>query len=165
MLAVCRHYLPDEQLDEAAVLKKATIVTLAKEAGPDVHGFLEDTTLSVHTSTGRQQAYGIHLLTFHAAKGLEFPVVFIAGAENGITPSGRQHADMEEERRLFYVAVTRAKEELHITHAATRNIYGKEQQQEISPFVNDMDAALRETVKPAAGKEKNKTGEDQLSLF
>lgn len=163
--AICRQYLPDGFLKEEQLLKKATIITLAKEAQADVHQFLEDTTLSVHTTTGQQQAYGVHLLTFHAAKGLEFPVVFIAGAEKGITPSGRQDTDMEEERRLFYVALTRAKEELHITHAATRILYGKEQQQEISPFVNDISDELREAVKAAAKKEKSKTGEDQLSLF
>jgi superfamily I DNA/RNA helicase len=164
--AMFRQYLPDQQLTEEQLLKKDTILTLAAASQADVHQFLEDTTLNIHTGAAVQQAYGIHLLTFHAAKGLEFPLVFIAGAEDGITPSGRKDTDPEEERRLFYVGITRAKEELHITHTAKRILYGKEQQQEISPFVKDIPAALCELVKPGnRQKEKNKTDQDQLSLF
>jgi len=62
----------------------------------------------------------VSLLTFHASKGLEFPVVFIAGAEEGIIPVLRKDIDIEEERRLFYVALTRAKDRLYITHARQR---------------------------------------------
>jgi uncharacterized protein (TIGR00375 family) len=157
-------YLPDHQLTDEQLVKKETILTLAKEA-TDIRSFLEEHTLTAYTDTGRGQAYGIHLLTFHAAKGLEFPVVFIAGSEEGITPSDRKDADLEEERRLFYVGLTRAKDELHITHAATRFIYGKEQKQQVSRFVNELPAELIEMVKPATRvKPKNKT-EDQLSLF
>lgn len=157
-------YLPDHQLTDEQLIKKETILTLAKEA-TDIRSFLEDHTLTAYTDTGREQAYGIHLLTFHAAKGLEFPVVFIAGAEEGITPSGRKDTDPEEERRLFYVGLTRAKDELHITHSATRMIYGKEQQQEVSRFAGEIPSELIEIVKTANKLKSKSKSEDQLSLF
>src|SRR5690606_7247250 len=164
--AMCRQYLPVQQLTEEQLLKKDTILTLAKEAQADMHRFLEDTTLSVHGAAAGQPAYGIRLLTFHAAKGLEFPLVFIAGAENGITPSGRSDPDPEEARSRLDVALTRAKEALHITAAAKRVLYGKEQAQELSPFVEDIPGALREWVK-IAGRQPAKSQEDegQLLLF
>lgn len=161
---ILSRYLPDGKLTDEQLLKKETILTLAGEAGKDVQRFLEDTTLNMYTGTGRQQAYGIHLLTFHAAKGLEFPVVFIAGAEEGIIPSGR--SDGEEERRLFYVGLTRAKDELYITYSNMRKIYGKESQQRPSEFVNEIPAVLMEEIKQVGrSREKTRDGESQLSLF
>lgn len=76
----------------------------------------------------------VPILTIHASKGLEFPVVFIAGAEEGIIPF--RDADIEEERRLFYVAMTRAKEELIITHARQRFLHGTVQTRRASPFLS-----------------------------
>ncbi len=162
--AIFDRYLPDHQLTDEQLLKKETILTLGKEA-TDVRGFLEDNSLNAYTDTGRDQTYGIRLLTFHAAKGLEFPVVFIAGAEEGITPSGRKDTDPEEERRLFYVAMTRAKDELNITWSAKRVIYGKEEKQTISRFVNEIPAEMIEVVKPVNKAKPNNKNEDQLSLF
>lgn len=85
----------------------------------------------------------VPILTIHASKGLEFPVVFIAGAEEGIIPF--RDADMEEERRLFYVAMTRAKEELIITHARQRFLHGTVQTQKASPFLS-FEAEVKEEV-------------------
>ena len=68
------------------------------------------------------------LMTMHAAKGLEFPVVFITGCEENLIPfkqRNSEQADIEEERRLFYVAMTRAKDRLYLTRAKKRRIYGK----------------------------------------
>lgn len=157
-------YLPEHQLTDEQLVKKETILTLAKEA-TDIRSFLEEHTLTTYTDIGREQAYGVHLLTFHASKGLEFPVVFIAGAEEGITPSGRKDTDLEEERRLFYVGLTRAKDELHITNSTIRTIYGKDQQQKISGFVEEIPTELIEVVKLAGKKEKSKSEENQLFLF
>ncbi len=163
---IFNRYLPDACLTEEQLLKKDVILTLAEEAGSDVRKFLKDTTLNNYTDTGRQHAHGIHLLTFHAAKGLEFPVVFIAGAEEGITPSGRKDADEEEERRLFYVAMTRARDELYITHSAKRFQYGKEKVYERSRFVKEFSSELIELVRPVEPKRKKISGnEDQLSIF
>jgi uncharacterized protein (TIGR00375 family) len=80
----------------------------------------------------------VTLLTMHAAKGLEFPVVFISGCENGFVPFhgfGGTPADTDEERRLFYVAMTRAKERLFLSYAHKRVIYGKTVTRKLSPFV------------------------------
>jgi DNA helicase-2/ATP-dependent DNA helicase PcrA len=82
----------------------------------------------------------VALTTMHAAKGLEFPVVFIAGCEDEYIPfrSATRMPDMEEERRLFYVALTRAKKHLFLTKADSRRVNGKKQHRKLSPFVNEI---------------------------
>ena len=70
------------------------------------------------------------MMTLHSAKGLEYPVVFVIGMEDGIFPHMRSIGDpeeLEEERRLAYVGITRAEQRLHVTHAASRNLYGSNQ--------------------------------------
>ncbi len=82
------------------------------------------------------------LSTLHAAKGLEFPVVFIIGADEGLLPLHNAHgetADIEEERRLFYVGITRARRQLIITTAAYRSLYGETVKCRKSPFISEMD--------------------------
>jgi DNA helicase-2/ATP-dependent DNA helicase PcrA len=79
-------------------------------------------------------------MTMHAAKGLEFPLVFIAGLEEGIFPHSRardSQSDLEEERRLLYVAITRAEKYLYLTHAIRRRVYGEEAPAEPSRFLNE----------------------------
>lgn len=91
----------------------------------------------------------INLMTLHAAKGLEFDVVIIIGLEEGILPTSRalsSREDLEEERRLLYVGITRAKEFLLISHALTRNNFGTIQQQSTSRFINELPKNLFETV-------------------
>ncbi len=83
----------------------------------------------------------VTLMTVHAAKGLEFPVVFIVGLEDGIFPHARSINDpleLEEERRLAYVAITRAEKTLYVTHSTRRRIYGEEMAAEPSQFLNEM---------------------------
>jgi DNA helicase-2/ATP-dependent DNA helicase PcrA len=80
-------------------------------------------------------------MTMHSAKGLEFPVVFIVGMEDGLFPHSRAAADpseLEEERRLCYVAITRAERFLYLTHAMRRRVYGEEMASEPSQFLNEM---------------------------
>jgi DNA helicase II / ATP-dependent DNA helicase PcrA len=104
-------------------------------------------------------------MTMHAAKGLEFPVVFVCGCENGYIPlqrSGGAQADIDEERRLFYVAMTRAKERLVFTYAARRRIYGNNETRRISPFVEYMDPKLTE-IQGVWGQKKK--SQSQLELF
>ncbi len=83
----------------------------------------------------------VSLMTVHSAKGLEFPVVFIAGMEDKLFPSAfaMSRREMEEERRLFYVAITRAEEECYITYARTRFRNGSVAVSTVSPFINDID--------------------------
>ncbi|MGH9898217.1 MAG: 3'-5' exonuclease, partial [Pyrinomonadaceae bacterium] len=83
----------------------------------------------------------VTLLTMHSAKGLEFPLVFIVGMEDGLFPHARSandNAEMEEERRLCYVAMTRAQKYLYVTHAMRRRVYGKEVASEPSQFLNEL---------------------------
>ncbi|HQU07750.1 MAG: hypothetical protein B7X04_02640 [Parcubacteria group bacterium 21-54-25] len=90
-------------------------------------------------------ARGVTLMTVHAAKGLEFDTVFVTGMEEGLFPhegmGDDENRDEEEERRLFYVAVTRAKRQLVLTFARVRRIYGADYLQEPSSFLHDIDAA------------------------
>jgi uncharacterized protein (TIGR00375 family) len=107
--------------------------------------FLSDMALETDTDTYNKKARTITLMTMHAAKGLEFPVVFIAGCEDGLVPFCRSEdeaGDVGEERRLFYVAITRAKEELFFTWAKTRSRFGKRKKQDLSPFIRFVEGRL-----------------------
>ena len=89
----------------------------------------------------------VTLMTAHSAKGLEFPLVFIVGLEDGLFPHSRSATDpaeMEEERRLCYVAITRAERFLYVTHAMKRRVYGEELPSEPSQFLNEMPLELME---------------------
>ena len=89
----------------------------------------------------------VTLMTVHSAKGLEFPLVFIVGLEDGLFPHSRSatdRAELEEERRLAYVAMTRAERYLYVTHAMKRRVYGEELASEPSPFLNEMPTEMLE---------------------
>ena len=103
-------------------------------------GFLEEIALVSDVDKYDESADAVVLMTIHAAKGLEFPVVFLAGMEDGIFPSQQNLGEaeqMSEERRLMYVAVTRAKEMLYITHTKSRLMYGRTGCNPLSLFVRD----------------------------
>lgn len=105
----------------------------------DLASFLEEVALISGADVANDDD-AVTLMTLHAAKGLEFPVVFMVGMEEGIFPSGRDEFDesaMEEARRLCYVGMTRAKEELYMTYAQTRMLYGTTQYNPPSPFLAD----------------------------
>ena len=107
---------------------------------PTAPGFLEEISLVADVDKYDETADAVVLMTVHAAKGLEFPVVFLAGMEDGIFPSQQnigEEAEMSEERRLAYVAITRAKEQLYITHARGRMMYGKTTYNQLSRFIKD----------------------------
>src|SRR5258708_22563879 len=91
-------------------------------------------------------------MSMHAAKGLEFPVVFIAGMEDGLFPHSRSVEDkdeLEEERRLFYVGMTRAERRLFLTSAAPRRVFGEDQATEPSRFIDEVPAELVDRIAPA----------------
>ena len=103
-------------------------------------GFLEEISLVSDVDKYDENADSVVLMTIHAAKGLEFPVVFLAGMEDGVFPSQQNKEDkeeMSEERRLAYVAITRAKEKLYVTYARNRLMYGRTNFGALSPFVKD----------------------------
>jgi len=124
------------------------------------------TPLQTDTDVYASGVEKVALMTIHAAKGLEFPVVFIAGCENNYLPlrkNQERKTDVDEERRLFYVAMTRAKERLYITYAGKRKIYGKTNNRELSPFITEIDAGLIEHRKLTRMPKKKK--QIQLKLF
>jgi len=123
----------------------AQIIRKARTYHHRTTAFLSDLALETDTDTYDKKARTITLLTMHATKGLEFPVVFIAGCEDGLIPFRRSEdetGDTGEERRLFYVAVTRAKKELFFTWAKTRSLFGKRKKQEMSPFIRSFEGRL-----------------------
>ncbi|WP_176960961.1 DNA helicase PcrA [Lentibacillus cibarius] len=94
----------------------------------------------------------VTMMTLHAAKGLEFPVVFLVGMEENVFPHSRSMMDneeMEEERRLAYVGITRAEQELHLTHAKMRTLYGKTNMNPISRFINEIPEDLVDGIEEA----------------
>jgi len=103
--------------------------------------FLEEVALMSSADTGSDGAK-VTLMTLHAAKGLEFPVVFMVGMEEGLIPHARVYeagqAELEEERRLAYVGMTRAREELHLTYAQSRLQFGQRGYNPVSRFITDM---------------------------
>lgn len=129
------------------------LITVAKEY--DVLGldsFLEEVALLSGMDTLDEHADAVTLMTLHAAKGLEFPVVFMAGMEESIFPHSRALFDageMEEERRLCYVGMTRAREELFLYHANSRMIYGTSQHNPPSRFISDIDPNSETTTEPS----------------
>ena len=117
--------------------------------GEGVMKFLEDAALRSDQDALKDSPEGVRLLTVHASKGLEFRVVFIVGLEEGLFPHERsaraaKTEDREEERRLFYVALTRAKERLFLTHAQTRMIFGSRNVALPSQFIFDIPNELIE---------------------
>ncbi len=111
---------------------------------------------------GPQGPEAVALMTLHAAKGLEFPVVFICGVEDGLIPFRERDADLAEERRLFYVGMTRAEEELVLLRACSRQRYGERVQCALSPFVEEIPARLLVREDVAMPRRR---GAEQLSLF
>ena len=113
---------------------------------PTLIGFLEENALVSEVDKYDEDADAAVMMTVHSAKGLEFPVVFLPGMEDGLFP-GMQNImgsaeDMEEERRLAYVAITRAKEKLYILRTKTRMLYGRTSANPVSRFVEEIPAEL-----------------------
>jgi DNA helicase-2/ATP-dependent DNA helicase PcrA len=109
--------------------------------------YLENVALITDVDNWDTRANAVSLLTLHSAKGLEFPVVFITGLEEGLFPLSRQMStdeDLEEERRLFYVGATRAKEKLYLSSALNRRKFGENTSGTISRFLNEIDKTLLE---------------------
>ena len=116
----------------------------------DVYGkFLEEIALASDVDNVDQSQPAVHLMTLHSAKGLEFPTVFIVGLEEGILPHSRSqlsYAEMEEERRLMYVGLTRAKEKIYLLFTRQRTIFGSTQINPPSRFLEDIPEHLVDSV-------------------
>ena len=116
-----------------------------EEAENTLADFLEGITLSSDLDGMEDSEESVTLMTLHSAKGLEFPVVFLVGMEEGIFPGNKcigEPKELEEERRLFYVGITRAKQFLYLTCAKKRTIFGSTSYNAISRFVNEIPSEL-----------------------
>ena len=129
--------------------------------------FLTAVALQSETDRYDERVDRVALMSLHAAKGLEFPVVFIVGCEEGLLPylPPNRTADPAEERRLFYVGMTRARQRLILTHAARRLLFGQSMENRLSGFVTDIETALRELRQAPRRPPRPKTDDLQLPLF
>jgi len=109
----------------------------------------------------------VSLMTLHSAKGLEYPVVFVTGCEQGLIPfarDGKTYDNLEEERRLFYVGMTRAMDILCLTYAQKRRIYGVSQKRQRSFFIDDIEKKLAQ-YETSVMRVRETKREIQLDLF
>lgn len=131
---------------------KTNILGYINETGDStLHGFLDEVALYTDIDKMDDSADCVVMMTIHSAKGLEFPVVFIVGAEEGIFPGIRaigEHEEMEEERRLCYVAITRAMQRLYITCARQRMIFGRTSSNKPSRFIEEIPEEHIEIILP-----------------
>ena len=135
--------------------------------GDDYRAFFTFVALGSGVDTFQMKVENVTLMTLHAAKGLEFECVFIVGCENGLLPYSvleNHQSDIEEERRLLYVGMTRAKHFLYLTHARKRFLMGREMHLERSPFLNRIQEELIDLAKSEYRKPARKR-KDQLDLF
>lgn len=141
---------PESAEDRAAnVQELASNLRRFEEENPEgtLSDFLEEVSLITNIDNYDNNADSVVLMTVHSAKGLEFPVVFLPGMEENIFPgmaSVYVPSEVEEERRLAYVAITRAKEELYIFHAESRMIFGMTNRNRVSRFVEEIPETLIE---------------------
>jgi DNA helicase-2/ATP-dependent DNA helicase PcrA len=144
LAAAYQHRPPQEAITE--IINELTLLTSADAFDP--------------------RADAVALMTLHMAKGLEFRLVFIAGCEDGLLPFTlvRDETDIEEERRLFYVGMTRAKDELFLLHARSRFLYGQRRTPAPSPFLGEIPAQFSRTETVQERQKRAKRGK-QTSLF
>ncbi|HEV8648389.1 MAG TPA: UvrD-helicase domain-containing protein [Actinomycetes bacterium] len=159
---------PDAEADVRTAMDLLT--PLAERCGEDLGRFLADLALGAEVDALDPRADRVSLLTLHAAKGLEFPVVFLTGCEDGLLPLrwGRTgDLDLGEERRLFFVGMTRARSHLYLTRASRRTRHGTIREATPSPFLSDITETLLERVHAAARSPRRPAtpAGDQLQLL
>ena len=126
-----------------------------------LEGYLEDIALISDIDNYNESADQVVLMTIHSAKGLEFPYVFLIGMEEGVFPSEmskNSEADLEEERRLAYVGITRAKKELYISNSVTRMLYGRTQRNEPSRFLREIEPEYLEETRSPVLEQRSRLG-------
>ncbi len=129
------------RIENTMELKSNIAEYAQREENPTLAGFMEEVSLFTDIDRMDADADAVVMMTMHSAKGLEFPNVFLIGMEDGIFPSFRStenEEDLEEERRLCYVAVTRAKKQLYLTCAERRMMYGRTQYSKPSRFLEEI---------------------------
>ena len=149
------------------------LTPLARRCGPDLDRFRTEISLGAEPDALDPRAEAITLLTLHAAKGLEFDVVFLAGCEKGLLPlrlpgsagPPSTEPDIAEERRLLFVGLTRARARLLLTCATRRTRYGSDRPAGRSPFLTAIDPALLGSPDPKTPQRPRKPADRQLRLL
>ncbi|MCR5635893.1 MAG: UvrD-helicase domain-containing protein [Clostridiales bacterium] len=151
-----REYLLNEHTDAENRIEnieelKSNIIHYEDEAADEasLQGFLEEISLITDIDNYNADSDSVVMMTLHSAKGLEFPVVFIPGMEDGIFPGTQNlfnEADMEEERRLAYVGITRAKEKLYMTKTQSRTMFGNTQRNKQSVFLSEIPVEYKKEI-------------------
>ncbi|MBM7624518.1 DNA helicase PcrA [Sporohalobacter salinus] len=121
---------------------------IEQEGDITLGGYLEEVALITDIDNMEDEASSVVMMTLHSAKGLEFPVVFLSGMEEGLFPHSRSLDDketIEEERRLCYVGMTRAEKKLYLTHALSRKVYGQRSYNPVSRFIEEIPPRLFNT--------------------
>ncbi len=139
----------ETRLENVNELVSSAVEYTASHEEASLSNFLEEIALVSDIDNYDPDADAVVMMTVHSAKGLEFPVVFLPGLEEGIFPTQLSTYDpqeLEEERRLAYVAVTRAKERLYLTHTRERLLFGKSQYNKISRFVSEIPEELFDVI-------------------
>jgi DNA helicase II / ATP-dependent DNA helicase PcrA len=145
-----------ENLDELIGAARAFEQELPPDAEQRAGGlteFLAHAALEAGEGAADPQEDAVQMMTLHSAKGLEFPLVFLVGLEEGLFPNARSLEEpgrLEEERRLAYVGMTRAERELYLTHAETRRLYGRESYNLPSRFIRELPEEMVEALRPQA---------------
>ncbi|NIB39471.1 DNA helicase II [Pseudomaricurvus alkylphenolicus] len=139
---------------------------------PDLNAFLDTAALDAGDTQADEHEEAVQLMTLHSAKGLEFPLVFLAGAEENLFPhrmSAEEPGRLEEERRLCYVGITRAMEQLVISYAESRRMHGQDNYNSISRFVREIppqlieEVRLKNTVSRPVSFQRGQYQEDEFS--
>ena len=158
-----------KEYDAAERERIARVRHAAGPFGARLRDFLTAMALQSETDRYDERADRVTLMSLHAAKGLEFPVVFIVGCEEGLLPYRPVHGDADpdepEERRLFYVGMTRARQRLVLTHAERRLLFGRTLENRLSGFVEDIEEALREASRAERRRRPEPAVDAQLPLF
>lgn len=157
------------RLENLEEFKSITKSFEEREGLISLEDFLLEISLISDVEEYKDDPNRISLMTVHSVKGLEFDRVFVVGMEEGIFPhmnSLMENSEIEEERRLCYVAITRAKDELHIVNARRRTLFGKEQANPVSRFLSEIDKSLIETnVKEELPQKEEKQRIVQSDMF
>ncbi len=134
-----------DKVELVTELSSSAVMYYESTEEPTLNGFLEDIALVSDTDNYDENTDAVTLMTVHSSKGLEFPVVFLPGFEEGVFPSQMSMAEgnMEEERRLAYVAITRAKQRLYITYTQSRLLYGMTSASMPSSFLEEIPSELK----------------------
>ena len=137
----------DSKIENVQELRSSIVQYITETAEPTLGGFLEEVALYTEADRDNETDDKVTLMTVHSAKGLEYDTVFVVGLDDGIFPSARafdSEEDLEEERRLAYVAITRAKKHLYLTNASQRMLFGQTQRNVTSRFMREIGSELIE---------------------